>query len=495
MVTDQQVRRMLRVAQTETLEVAAAKAGMDPKTARKYRRAGRLPSELKVPRSWRTRKDPFEEVWPEIQAQLELNPGLQAVTLLGWLRRERAEQFEDGQLRTLQRRIKVWRATEGPAREVFFAQVHHPGELGASDFTHMGELGVTIQGRPLDHLLYHFVLTYSNWEDVTVCFSESFEALSEGIQNALWRLGAVPEAHRSDRLTAAVNRVPDPEVFNRRYLGLLQHYRLQAQRTNAHRANENGDVEQRHHRFKQAADQALMLRGSRDFESREAYEAFLAELRDQVNAGRTRRLAEERAVMRALPERRLPSHRHLHGVRVDHQSLIRVDRNVYSVQSRLIGEHVEVRLHVEHLEVFHGQRKIEEIPRLRGRGKHQINYRHVIDWLVRKPGAFENYRYREELFPTSRFRMAYDALRQRHRDGAARHYLKILHVAAQESEAGVDEALRQLIETGRPIELEAVQQLVREGLRIAPPATDVVVAPVDPASYDTLLDDQEEAAA
>lgn len=495
MVTDEQVRRMVRLLGTgQTLEAAAAKAAMDAKTARKYRRAGKLPSELKVPRCWRTRKDPFDEVWAEIEALLELNPGLQAVTLMSWLQRERAGRFQDGQLRTLQRRIKVWRATEGPAREVFFAQVHRPGELCASDFTHMGELGVTIQGRPLDHLLYHFVLTYSNWEDVTVCFSESFEALSEGLQNALCRLGAAPRAHRSDRLSAAVNRVPDPEVFNRRYLGLLQHYGLDAQRTNARRANENGDVEQSHHRFKQAVDQALMLRGSRDFQSREAYEAFLAELRDGRNAGRATRLAEELAAMRGLPEGRLASCKHLHAVRVDRQSLIRVDRNVYSVDSRLIGEQVDVRLHAEHLEVFHGQRKIDEIPRLRGRGRHRINYRHVIDWLVRKPGAFENYRYREELFPTSRFRMAYDALRQRHRDGAARHYLRILHVAAQESEAAVDEALRQLIEAGRPIELEAVQQLVREELRIAPPATEVIVAAVDPASYDTLLEQQEEAA-
>ena len=492
MVTDQQVRRLLKLTQTEkTQAIAAAKAGMDRKTARKYLRSGELPSERASVRTWRTRSDPFDEVWEEVRQQLELNPGLQAKTLFQWLQRKLPGRFQDGQLRTLQRRVKVWRATEGPAKEVFFAQVHRPGELCQSDFTHMGGLGVTIAGRPFDHLVYHFVLTYSNWEDCTVCFSESFESLSEGLQNALWKLGSAPRAHRTDRMSAAVNKPQSPEEFTRRYRGLLDHYGLAAQKTQAGHANENGDVEQRHHRFKVAVDQTLMLRGSRDFAERSAYEQFLAELLDQLNAGRHDRQQEELAVMRELPERRLEACKHLRSVRVDQGSLIHVDRNAYSVNSRLIGERVDVRLRAERLEVWYGQRKLEEIPRLRGRGKHRINYRHVIDWLVRKPGAFENYRYREELFPTSSFRMAYDELKRRYRDGAARHYLKILQLAAQESERAVDETLRQLLATGRPVEFELVEHLVLQGLRIAPPATEVAVEPVDPGCYDELYEDEE----
>jgi hypothetical protein len=495
MVTDDQVRRLRRLLQSErTQELAAAKAGMDPKTARKYRRLGKLPSELKVPRAWRTRKDPFDEVWEEVRQQLELNPGLQAKTLFAWLQRKYPGRFADGQLRTLQRHVKQWRATEGPAKEVFFAQVHRPGELCQSDFTHMSRLGVTIQGRPLAHLVYHFVLTYSNWEHATVCFSESFESLSAGLQNAMWELGAVPAAHRTDRLSAAVNRVPDPDVFTRRYQGLLDHYGLQAQRTRARAAHENGDVEQRHHRFKQAVDQALMLRGSREFDRRPAYEAFLGEILAQLNAGRRQRLAEELTVMRKLPASRLPACKHLRGIRVNGGTLIRVEHNTYSVNSRLIGEQVDVRLYADHLEVWYGQRMVERLPRLRGRGKHRINYRHVIDWLVRKPGAFENYRYRQELFPTSRFRVAYDALKQRHRDGAAKRYLGILHLAARESESAVDEALRQLIHAGQPIDADAVERLVSEGQQIAPAPTDVVVAPVNPARYDELYTNEEIAA-
>ena len=209
-------------------------------------------------------------------------------------------RFADGQLRTLQRRVKQWRAEHGPAKEVFFAQVHQPGRLAASDFTHCTDLGVTIDGSPFDHLIYHFVLTYSNWETGTVCFSESFESLSEGLQNALWELGGVPQVHRTDRLTAAVQPgVEGPEAFTQRYQALLGHYGLQGQAIQAGKGNENGDVEQSHHRFKRALDQALMLRGSRDFASRDGYEAFLRQLFAQRNAGRQARLAEEVAVAAA----------------------------------------------------------------------------------------------------------------------------------------------------------------------------------------------------
>jgi len=176
--------------QTENSQaVAAAKAGMDVKTARKYRRLGKLPSEVATTHNWRTREDPFAEVWEEVRQELTVHPGLQAQTLLGALQRKYPGRFQDGQVRTLQRRIKTWRALEGPAKEVFFSQVHEPGRLCASDFTHLSELGITLAGRPFDHMVYHFVLTYSNWEQCTVCFSESFESLAEGLQNAGRRAG------------------------------------------------------------------------------------------------------------------------------------------------------------------------------------------------------------------------------------------------------------------------------------------------------------------
>ena len=251
MVTDQQVRRLFKLVQTEkNFGIAAIKAGMDEKTARKYHKLGKLPSELEQPHTWRTRQDPFEDSWDGIESMLEINPGLEAKTIFEDLQRRNPGRYADGQLRSLQRHIKVWRASEGPAKEVFFTQVHHPGQLGQSDFTTMNKLGITIGGRPFDHLIYHFVLTYSNWETGSICFSESFESLSEGLQNALWELGGVPEMHRTDCLTTAVQKTSHPDEFTLRYQDLLDHYRLKGCKTNPNSPHENGDVEQRHHRFR-----------------------------------------------------------------------------------------------------------------------------------------------------------------------------------------------------------------------------------------------------
>src|SRR5205814_8087096 len=141
----------------------------------------------------------------------------------------------------------------------------------------------------------------------------------------------------------------------------------------------------------------------------------------------------------ALPDRRTDAYKR-ELVRVDSGSLIHVDRSAYSVPSRLIGARVEARLYMEEVEIWYAQRKVETLPRLRGRGKHRIEYRHVIDWLVRKPGAFADYRYRQDLFPSSCFRLAYDLLRQRQPERAAREYVHILHLAARRSEIGVEVA-------------------------------------------------------
>ena len=491
MVTDKQVRRLFALINTEeNQEIAASKAGMDAKTARKYRRAERLPSEMPVAVRGRTRPDPFVEVWDEVQKLFENNAGLEAKTVFDYLQRQDPGRFQDGQLRTLQRRVKDWRATEGPAREVFFAQQHPPGRLGASDFTHMEELGVTMQGQSFPHLIYHFVLTYSNWETGTICFSESFESLSEGLQNALWQLGKVPDRHRTDRLSTAVNNMTDPAEFTDRYKGLMRFYGLESEKTQAGHGNENGDIEQRHFRFKRAVAQELMLRGSSDFASVDEYKRFLSSMFERLNSGRRQRLAEEMAVMKELPERRVDSARR-EQVKVDSGSLIYVDRNVYSVPSRLIGEQVEARLQMDQVEIWYGQKKVAQMPRLRGRHKHRVDYRHIIDWLVRKPGALEHYRYRDELFPTSRFRMTFDLLEERlGKYQGSKEYLKILELAAKNSEVRVDAALRVLLEAGE-------EQLSAEGIEAmletdkSAVVGDVQVTAVDLRVFDRLFTEQE----
>ncbi|MBC8164920.1 MAG: IS21 family transposase [Bryobacteraceae bacterium] len=497
MVTDEQVRRLRKLSKTEkNQEVAAAKAGMAAKTARDYLRDPRLPSERKEDRSWRTRSDPFTEVWDEVREQITANPGLEAKTLFEALQRKHPGRFADGQIRTLQRRLKRWRATDGPEREVFFTQQHVAGRLGQSDFTHMSDLDITIGGQRFPHMLFHFVLTFSNWEAVSLCYSESFESLSDGLQSALWELGGVPLQHRTDRMSLAVKNGSDEREFTTRYEALMRHYKMTGQKIQPGRPNENGDVEQRHYRLKRAVGQALMLRDSRDFGSIADYKEFLRLLLTQLNAGRRERLRIEMQYLRPLPAGRLESLKR-ERVKVDSGSLIYVDRNAYSVHSRLIGERVEARIGAEIIEVWYAGNKVEELPRLRGRGKHRVDYRHIIDWLVRKPGAFENYRYREELFPTSRFRMAWDALRETSPSRANRRYLEILELAAKEGEARVDDILRSLLEQGEMSEgklnARVIAGILNEGAAV-PAATSINVEEVSLASFDDLLGDEPEVA-
>jgi hypothetical protein len=260
-----ELRRLLGLGRT--LAESARMTEMSEKTARHYRDDERLPSERKTPREYRTRIDPFEEVWDEVQQRLEAEPRLKAKTLFDWLQQNYVGRFSDSTRRTFERRVAKWRSLYGPGKTVFFSQIHHPGRLAASDFTVCNELGVTIAGSRFEHTLYHCVLTYSNVESVSLCFSESFEALSAGIQKAFWEFGGVPQRHRSDSLTAAVRNHSSRKTLTDRYAALMQHYDCEAERTNARCANENGDVESANGHIKDRLDQALLLRGSREFPS------------------------------------------------------------------------------------------------------------------------------------------------------------------------------------------------------------------------------------
>ena len=490
MVKNQQVVILMKeINRHGKLSIAAAKAGMSRNTGRKYRYLRSLPSQCAKPHTWRTRKDPFTEVWEEVKGYLETNSGFESKSLFAHLQRKYPGRYEDGQVRTLQRKVKIWRATEGPQKEVFFPQEHTPGKIGESDFTHMTKLGITIGKVLFPHLLYHFVLPYSNWETGTVCFGESYESLSEGFQNAVWELGGIPGYHRTDRLSSAINKECNREEFTVRYEGLLRHYGIQAKPTQAGKAHEKGDVEQRHYRLKNAVNQALLFRGSRDFADREEYQSLLRRLFTQLNAGRQKRLAEEQAVLKPLPARRLDDSRRIR-VKVGPSSTIHVLHNTYSVESRLIGEVVEVRATADSLAVWYGQKQVDRFPRLRGESNHAIQYRHIIDWLVRKPGAFEQYRYRQDLFPTTIFRMAYDCLRREHPASAHKRYLEILHLAAQESESGVGQVLRTLMENGKELTGECIRRSLAEK-QAHPSVPDISPIPINLAAYDEVLERQE----
>jgi len=231
-MTDQQVQKLRKLCLIEklSLPIAAMKSGMSEKTARKYIRSGVFPSESKQPRDWTTRQDPFETIWPSVLVLLETHPRIEAKTLFEEIQRRYPGQFEEGQLRTLQRRVKAWRVEYGDSKEVFFEQLHKPGVLCQSDFTCMNKLGITIQGRSFEHMLYHFNLTYSNWEWASICYTESFESLAEGLARALKKLGGVPESYRTDNLAAA-KKIGKPE-FQVRYAALMAHLCLAFETTN-----------------------------------------------------------------------------------------------------------------------------------------------------------------------------------------------------------------------------------------------------------------------
>ncbi len=276
-----------------------------------------------------------------------------------------------------------------------------------------------------------------------------------------------------------------PDEFTQRYQALLDHYGLSGRKTQAASPNEDGDIEQRNYRLKKAVHQALLLRGRTDFATRGDYQLFLKELFSRLNSGRRERFQEEQRHLRNLPQQRLDNCQRL-SVRVGPSSTIRVKHNVYSVASRLIGETIQVHLFASHIDLFYSQRKVDSLPRLRGEKRHLINYRHMIDQLERKPGAFENYRYREEMFPGSYFRLAYDELKQRHPlSKAVKESLKILRFAASESEAAVTAALA-VLHGQQPITSDAVAALLPT-LQPSIAVTSIDVAPVDLASYDRLL--------
>jgi hypothetical protein len=426
-----------------TQQVAAARAGMSERTARRYEQAGKLPSELKQPRTWRTRADPFEADWPWVVEQLERDPALQVATLFALLCAQQPGKYAPTQVRTLQRKVQQWRVIQGPEKEVYFAQIHHPGQRMQSDFTHMEEFQVTIAGVPFPHMLYHSVLTYSNEEAVSICFAETFEALAEGIERALWQFGGVPEQHRTDHLTAAVKPLskPEHEEWTQRYTALMSHYGMKPTTNNLREAHENRDVEQSHYRFQQAVDQALRVRASRDFATRAAYERFLQDLVRYRNNSRAAKFAEDQQVLHPLPKQPLAPCRELR-VSVSRFSTIQVQGNTYSVPSRLIGSDVLVRVRAEHLELFVGSKQVLSLSRLHGKHLHAINYRHLIWSLVRKPGAFADSVYHDDLYPTVAFRHAYDRLLKALPTRAGAEYVRVLYLAATLSEVEVEVALK-----------------------------------------------------
>jgi len=409
------MRLFMKFRQTNTTAVAAAKTAISTATAYRIEKDGRLPSQRKVPRQ-RRRPDPLADIFDaEIVPLLRAAPGIRPVAIFEEMLRRHPE-LGNAIRRTIERRVRSWRAVHGEEQEVIFRQVHEPGRVGLSDFTDMGGAGVTIAGQPLDHRLYHFRLAYSGFEHAHVVLGgESFIALAEGLQNALWSLGGVPREHRSDSLSAAFRNL-DKDAradLTRRYEALCGHYGMTATRNNAGIAHENGSIEGPHGHLKRAINDALLMRGSSDFGDLAAYRGFIDEIVSRCNARNCKRIDIERAELQDLPVRRTSDYEEV-TVRVASSGGFTLRKVFYTVPSRLIGHRLRVRLFDDRLDIFIGGTPLMTLPRGRASpsGKHDqvVNYRHVIHSLRRKPMALLNLVYRDQLFPREAYRRTFGML-------------------------------------------------------------------------------------
>ena len=476
----------------KTQELAAAKAGISERSARRIDSGDTVTLPSQTPRRyWRARADPFEDVWEsEVVPLLKSAPTLMAVTLLRKLQDDHPERFPDGMLRTLQRHVRQWRALKGPDRQVFFPQDHAPGQQGLSDFTAMGKLCVKIAGAAFTHILYHFVFAFSRWEYVEVVEGgESFEALSKGLQNALWQAGGAPREHRTDSLSAAFKNLVEEQDFTVRYTALLDHYALSGTRNNRGVSHENGSVESSHRYLKEAIEQALLLRGHRDFDDRAAYDGFVREVVMRRNRRNAAAFRIERAQLKDLPVRRTTDFVEEQAM-VTRSGTFTVRAILYSAPSRLIGHLLKVRLYSDRLDCYLSGSLVLTLARgARGansaRGR-QLDYRHFIASLKRKPQAFKGLVFRDELFPREAYRRTWEQLELRlTQRQACQAIVALLEMAAHDGvEAALAQRLDALLAAGV---LPDVKRLREE---FVPRAAEVPLVTVEmpPASrYDALL--------
>ncbi len=448
--------------------IAGAKAGFSTAAAYRFEEDPRLPTQKKALRE-RRRADPLAGVWEsEALPMLKAAPGLRAVAVFEELCR-RHPDLGAGTRRTLERRIRAWRAVNGSDREVIFRQEHPPGRMGLSDFTDMGDLGLTIAGELLDHRLYHFRLPFSGFEHAHVVLGgESFVALAEGLQNALWSLGGVPEQHRSDSLSAAFRNLDaDAKAdLTVRYEALCAHYGMMATRNNPGVSHENGSIESAHGHLKRVLADALLLRGHRDFDDLPAWRGFVDEIVGRSNARNARRIDQERMALKALPVRKTADYEEV-NVAVTSSSAFTLRKVFYSVPSRLIGHRLRVRLYDDRLECFQGSTHIVTLrrgrPRANGKHGHVIDYRHVIHSLRRKPMALLNLVYRDQLFPRRAYALAFEALLaglgERPACRAMAGLLALAHERACEAELAV--ALQIALDDGKLPDLNALIERFR----------------------------------
>jgi hypothetical protein len=470
--------------------VSAAKAGFSTATGYRIEDDPRLPSQKKVRRG-RRRPDPLAAIWDaEVVPILRATPGIRAIAVFDEIRR-RHPGLNPNVRRTLERRMRTWRAVDGPEQDVIFRQEYEPGRLGLSDFTDMSELAVTIAGVVAGHRLYHFRLAFSGFEHAHVVLGgESFVALAEGLQNALWALGGVPVQHRSDSLSAAYRNLDKAahDDLTERYEGLMRHYGMTPTRNNPGLAHENGSIESAHGHLKRALDDALLLRGSRDFEDLDSYRRFVDEIVGRRNAHNRKRIELERQALTPLPKRRTADYEDK-IVTVTSSGGFMLRRVFYTAPSRLIGHRLRVRIYDDRLECFLGSTPMMTLrrgwPVSDKKGSHVVDYRHVIHALRKKPMALNNLAYRDQLFPHAAYRKAFEALRESGGEKlGCKVTVELLALAHERGcEAGLAQAIEAALASGQALDLANLRERFGPAAASAP-VVEVNLAPLQ--TYDEL---------
>ena len=489
-INDRQLRLYMKSRLNDSPSLAAAQAAFSPSTAYRIEQDPRLPSQKKASRE-RRRPDPLIDIFDaEIVPMLKAAPGLRPIAIFEEMQR-RHPQLRASVRRTLERRIRAWRALHGAQQEVIFRQVSEPGRLGLSDFTEMHDLNIHIAGVPLDHRLYHFRLAYSGFEHAHVILGgESYVALAEGLQNALWALGGAPREHRSDSLSAAFCNLDQRarEDLTTRYAALCVHYQMEPTRNNRGVAHENGSIESAHGHLKRAMEDALLLRGARDFEDLKAYRGFVDEILSRKNARNSARIEAERGELQALPDSRSCDYEET-LVYVTSSGGFTLRKVFYTVPSRLIGRRLRVRLYDDRLEIFVGGTLVMSLVRGRagpnGTHGHVVNYHHVIHALRRKPMALMNLIYRDQLFPREIYRTTFERLREQLPERAAcRLMVELLSLAHERScEARMGVVLSEYLAASQLPDLASLQaHFAPDPARL--PVVIVTLAPL--TDYETL---------
>ncbi|MFT6896836.1 MAG: hypothetical protein ACJA13_001240 [Paraglaciecola sp.] len=467
---------------------AAAKAGFSERSARRIE-TGQHQTQHQ-PRAYQTRKDPFEGLFEtHLVPLLEQNPALQPITLLDVLDEKVPGKFGHAHLRTLQRRVKRWRVKSGPAQDVIFLQRHTPGDMGISDYTWANKLDITLGGKAFPHKLYHYRLVYSGWTYAQVVLGgESFESLSSGLQNALWRSGGIPVTHRTDSLSAAFKNHTQEEELTQRYKKLCQHYGLIATRNNKGVAHENGAIEGPNGHLKRKIEQQLLLRGSRDFAVLAEYETFVGLIVAKINRQCHGRFEEEKKHLAPLPLRRTHDFSELH-VKVSSSSTINVKRVIYTVPSRLVGAPLFVQIYDDRLVLFYGHELTYTLTRLYTQGNvrtRSVDYRHVIHSLAKKPNAFKCSLLRDDLVPPGDFSLLWQHLTQQGvNDTDCRYMVDLLLLAHNyDCEQALGRYVLNAIEAGQRVSINQCRSLFGPAQIVIP---DIISQQHALSSYDSLL--------